>query len=422
LIHIPVATTVQISPAMPVPMAGRGGAERIGFNIDCGIEANILLLPAEHGKLIAIVALDALFGSTQLRQAIWDALGADETKVADIVLVASHTHNAPTLDPMKPGLGRCDLSHLASVARRIGSAICRSLGGSSDRNMLVLCGRAECTDNAVRRRFTVRLSSKWPFVDLGTHLLPNRRVVTPHTVDVRLGTDVDRNPKWLVWSWPCHATSYFDNWAVSPDFPGTVRDSVRAALGIPDLPIVYLPGFCGDIRSDSARSPVDWKRRLATPLARPFAESTAETYAAFCDRVTRAVVGAVGCAQEVEPNHLEATLSRDALPLSSIMDTPIDGEIALVHIDYGSLNFLFMGAETCSPYYALLAPLFPENALLSGYADAVPLYLPDDRQIAEGGYEAVGFRHSFGLPGSFHPKIESTIISAVSRLQQNRRP
>jgi hypothetical protein len=75
-----------------------------------------------------------------------------------------------------------------------------------------------------------------------------------------------------------------------------------------------------------------------------------------------------------------------------------------------------MGAETCSPYYALLADLLPSRALLTGYADAVPLYLPVDSQIAEGGYEVDGFRDSFGLPGRFYDRIEQEFVDAVTAL------
>jgi hypothetical protein len=416
----PRATTVSIAPSAAVPMAGRGGPERIGRNIDCQLEANILLLPHSDDKLIAIVALDALFGSAELRQAILQALGKEAGKIADIILVASHTHNAPTLDPLKSGLGRCDSDHLETVAQNIAVEICSKLTGNVDSEGSVLHGRAVCKDNVSRRRKTTRLTTRWPFFDRGTHLLPNRSVSTPHNLDIRLGVDSDGKPEWILWSWPCHATSYFDNLAMSADFPGAVRQIVRAALNTTDLPILYLPGFCGDTRSDAARSPIDWKQRVASPFARTFASPTEENYETLCDHVARAVLDALAAAQDVGPSGSEASFVRAALPLSAIMDTPVDEKIALVYVACGSLNLLFMGAETCSPYYPLLAPLFPEHALLTGYADAVPLYLPSDSQIAEGGYEVDGFRHSFGLPGKFHPKIETIIISAVSKLQLRR--
>jgi hypothetical protein len=53
---------------------------------------------------------------------------------------------------------------------------------------------------------------------------------------------------------------------------------------------------------------------------------------------------------------------------------------------------------------------------MSGYTNDVRLYLPDDKQIEEGGYEAGGFFSSFGLTGSFKPNIETTIIGAAGEL------
>lgn len=420
------ATIASILPRRPVPLAGRGGAPRIGEVVHDPIEANLLLLPAADGRHVALVAIDALFGSAELRNGILSALGAAASYVADIVLVASHSHSTPTLDPVKTGLGACDPEHLAFVAETIANAMASALAsaGAPDASgtpMRLLRGRSTCELNVVRRRRTLRLSGRPPFASIVTGLLPNRGAATPHGIDLWMARDDAGEVQWVVWNWPCHATSFFHDTQISADFPGAVRAALRRAAGNPQLPVLYLPGFCGDIRADSERSPVAWRRRLATPFARPFADVTAASYDSFCKRVSTAAVAALGSARPAGTLRPDARMARAAVPFVNIMSTPKAGAVGLARLDCGDLCMLFMGAETCSPYYALLADLLPSQALLTGYADVVPLYLPVDRQVAEGGYEVDGFRGSFGLPGRFHDRIQQAFVDGVAALAGNPR-
>lgn len=409
------AAMVSINPKHPVSLAGRGGPARVTSRIHDGVEANVVLLPCADGRSIAIVALDALFGSVELREAIITRTANDA--IADVVLMASHSHNTPCLDPAKLGLGGCDMAHFATIAQDIADTLLRLVARRSDANATLHRGAHHCDANANRRRRSLRLTAAPPFVKFGTFLLPNRDVDTPSQIDIWLARDDDGAPLWLIWSWPCHATSFHDNLAISADFPGLVRAALRSALGVADLPILYFPGFCGDIRADNARTPLHWKRRLSTPFARPFAECTAENFAALGVAVAAAARAAIADATPLCIVTRNAQIARGEIDFADVMQTPNQGTITLVRIECDALSMLLMGAETCSPYYALLAPHLPEGALLSGYADAVPLYLPSDSQIAEGGYEVDGFRHSFGLPGAFFDTIEDTVVRAVAALK-----
>jgi hypothetical protein len=412
-------TRVLIGPAAPVPLAGQGGAPRIGFAAHDPIEANILVLPVSDGRSVAVVALDALFGSDQLRDAILTSLGDRRALLEDLLLVASHSHSTPVLDPVKPGLGPCDMDHLQSVASRVAGALKQVLTveESAPRDpapsRVLWRGRSGCELNVVRRRRTLRITQRAPYFTLATELLPNREVATPHEIDLWICGDTPGQAQWIVWTWPCHATSFFHDTLISADFPGAVREGLREALGRPDLPVLYFPGFCGDIRADIDLAPANWKRRLATPFARPFAEQTPTSYAALCGQLTEAVLQALAGARPAGTLAPGATVRRTCLSFDTLMDSPRAGEVGLARLDSGNLCVLFVGAETCSPYYGLLAPLLPPRALLTGYTDAVPMYLPSDRQVAEGGYEVNGFRGSFGLPGTFYSRIEHKLIEAV---------
>ena len=90
------------------------------------------------------------------------------------------------------------------------------------------------------------------------------------------------------------------------------------------------------------------------------------------------------------------------------------GALPGIHLRSGILSFTLIGAEVCSPYYALLGEDGPGPEFSSGYADRCFCYLPSDQQITEGGYEAERFFSAFSLSGPFRRAIQSVVGQAVS--------
>ena len=406
-----------ITPVHRVPLSGRGGLPRMFEEGGDQLEANAVALAKENGHVV-IIALDTLFASDALHDAVKQMLGSalGENDI-DLILVASHTHNAPSLDPTKPGLGEMDQTYFTYCAEQIATCAANAITTANKAKPANIShGKSSCALNAVRRKKAVRLSSHAPFIHYGTQLLPNRSTATPHGLDIIIAYDANKNPLWAIWSWACHATSFPYGNVISPDFPGPVRDSLRRQLGCPDLPVIYLPGFAGDIRSDAMRSPVPLRKRLASPFSRPFADCTPENFDFLCAGLSVAIKDALNNMAELGPLKANAHIVSDSIAFDELMETPRSGNISLVQLTAAPLNFFFMGAETCSPYRALFAPHLPLDTVMSGYAGDVPLYLPVDSQIAEGGYEVDGFRHSFGLPGHYFDRIEHILTARVIAL------
>jgi hypothetical protein len=411
------AATTNLTPTANVPLAGRGDGARLSQSIADDIEANVILLPGDPLP-VAIVAVDTLFCSDALHVAIIAELSVRHgMALADLILVASHTHNAPSLDPAKPRLGQVDCTFFDTTTRRIASAIATALSCEPADPIMLERATSQCTANVVRRRRTLRIAPRRPFVEISTQMLPNRHASTPHDLTLILARDQQGDPIWALWQWTCHATAFCDPLAVSADFPGPVRQHIRNILGSPNLPVVYLPGFAGDVRADAGRSRFMLRKRMMTPFARPFPDATKENFdilcAAVCAAIDRAIAGLAPLPSFTGTAHTK----RSAIAFAALMETPRHGEVGLVHVSATPLSFFFMGAETCSPYKALLAPLLPPDTLLSGYAGETPLYLPVDTQIAEGGYEVDGFRQSFDLPGNYFETIQATVCAAVAALQ-----
>jgi len=54
-----------------------------------------------------------------------------------------------------------------------------------------------------------------------------------------------------------------------------------------------------------------------------------------------------------------------------------------------------------------------EPLIVAGYSNAVMCYIPSDRVLREGGYEAVDSLVYYGQPGPFAPGVEGRVFDAV---------
>ncbi|MDF2671051.1 MAG: Transcription-repair coupling factor [Paenibacillus sp.] len=79
-----------------------------------------------------------------------------------------------------------------------------------------------------------------------------------------------------------------------------------------------------------------------------------------------------------------------------------------------SLYIAYMGGEPCYEVKRKLELLFPDITLLFfGYADSTA-YIPDDKIISEGGYEAEGSAVEYGLKGSLKAGIDQSMAKAFA--------
>jgi hypothetical protein len=93
-----------------------------------------------------------------------------------------------------------------------------------------------------------------------------------------------------------------------------------------------------------------------------------------------------------------------------------------------------LSGEVCVDYaLRLKRELGPERTWVAGYANQVPCYIPSDRVLAEGGYEAgwgsrlgravaSGSLLIYGWPVPFAPGLEDRIVSAARGLAETPIP
>ena len=82
-----------------------------------------------------------------------------------------------------------------------------------------------------------------------------------------------------------------------------------------------------------------------------------------------------------------------------------------------NLTMVALPGETVVDYALRLRKEYPGQRLwIAGYSNDVSLYLPSERVLKEGGYEAGGAMVYYGIHGPFKPGVEERVVEGVKRL------
>jgi hypothetical protein len=73
-----------------------------------------------------------------------------------------------------------------------------------------------------------------------------------------------------------------------------------------------------------------------------------------------------------------------------------------------------LGGEVVVDYSLRTKKEFPgKNIFVAGYSNEVMCYIPSERVLKEGGYEADSSMIYYGMPGPFEKGIEEKIMAAI---------
>lgn len=377
------ASKIDITPATSKSLVGYGSAPRMSAGVRRSLEVNAILIdPA-----FVIISADALFMGR-------DFISRVRMKIPDnlyVLFVASHTHFAPSLDGGKPGLGSTDDGWLKQVAGMVADQIL-ALAASPAVAGRLSYGVETCIGSVYRRRrgFPKR---KFPYFTWRVGLLPNHRRAIPRDLQILAIKDDHGKIGAVIWSWPCHPVAFVSVNEISSAFPGAVRDAIRHATGDAALPVLFFPGFCGDIRPDITKSYLGFE---------VFKSPGELDVAAFEGAVADTALKALRNAVTVQAG--EARYREMAVPLQSLGPSG-DFDLGVTQVNFGDVEITGVGAEVCSGHlehtnFDRLEPRF-----FTGCVGPTFGYLPTDKQVAEGGYEVDEFMPFFSISGHWKPNI-----------------
>ena len=406
---------VELPQVSELCLAGFAGRTDSMQGIDQSLELNALLLSTDReAQPFVLVSGDLLYFGATLRDTVRRRLGEHGLDPDRLLLLASHTHYAPSTDGTKPKLGAVDARFVAHLAAAVTDLVIEARGRVPVRSLLRHT-RIRASHALHRRRLHWHIERQPPFVRRKAYLGPNPLFRLRDDADVVLFETVDGEPLAYLWSYACHPSSYPRKNFVHSDYIGVVREALRRCHGT-RLPVLFAQGAAGDIRADTRTSRPNLLQQLRTineeQRFTPFSVSGWRNWAdSLAERVT-AIVNHHRSWSRLEPclSCAETTIALSALIEGTV---PEGTDLRLVALQLGnSFRLLVMNAEPVNGYQKIFSAGNFRAHRVVGYEGNVFGYLPTERMLSEGGYEVRRFFPFFGLTGSFRPGFESKVVAA----------
>ena len=242
------ATQIDITPNFPSRLTGMKVDER-QQGVRSSLEMNSLVF-CEGEKHTILISIDTLFISHEvkahaLKQIQLVFKGIQEE---NLILLATHTHFAPSLEMKRVGLGACDVEYLNFLKEKI-EVLITQLASEAYQDIEVEVGSWKTKQLTCNRRRYVRSLSSYlrPFVSMEPNLngFKNEEF---KVIKVFNAKDAGKMLS-VIWSFPCHPTNLSNSKLLSAEFPGEIRKMVREIQKDANMPVFYFPGFAGDVRA-----------------------------------------------------------------------------------------------------------------------------------------------------------------------------
>lgn len=389
------AVSRRVSPDRPMSLGASDSESLPWEGVESELEVNVLALwsDAETPSML-IVTVDLLYPGAALRAAVEAA--AAPLSPNRIVVAASHTHRAPMTDDTKPMLGRSDAEYMAWFLGEVTGAVTDALGATPTPVSLSV-GETDAHHSINRRLRKKLVIARRPRINDVVNA-PNPAGPTDERLTVLVVRDAAGRPIAIIWNYACHPVGGPVRNAVSGHFPGYVREALRADATLEHLPVLFLQGFSGDVRPNASAEVHSLPRRLRQLLTgRLFEDMTWPSYRRWCTSLAQTVISTVREAVPIPAGPLEA--ARTTSPADLFVEGTALADMSFSRLAFGeSLAVYGVSAEVVVEYAERLRSRESTRFVMCvGCTDQVIGYIPSDAVLAEGGYEAGGYCHSFGL-------------------------
>lgn len=411
---------IDITPRMPVPLAGYLGRVGPSTGVASPLEANAVLL-SDGGAVVLFVSADLLYFGKDLTEALRRRAAHYGVPSTGVILAASHTHFAPATDADKPSLGGPDVDYLAFLQAQLSKLVDEVLSAPRVAVVLRLCQSRN--DLAVNRRYLRKsptVSRRGLDFSPRIFMAPNLPGERDDVMDVlRIECAGTGELVSLIWKFACHPVCFPRRTEVSAEFPGVAREVLREQWGRA-LPVVFWQGFTGDVRPRLVGA-TSWKDCLRFALQGPgFKPANFSEWQAWATRVARRLADTVA-SDTATPLDGALALATVELPLADVLEGvfPAERTLSFNRVGLGDhLEVIFVGAEVCTPYLSLMGGASSSlYSIYVGYVGDVFGYLPSASQVEAGGYEGGGFLPAFGYSAKFRDGFETRVAQAVARLR-----
>ena len=413
-----------ITPEVPIPLAGYAGRKHAADKVDSPLVAQALALRNDTGERFVFVTIDNCEVSHAFMAPVYEALSQQyQLPRGAVAVISSHTHSGPVLAETLPGMPAPageEQQRVEKYSRELQSRIIEVAGAALADLKPALFEQAQTRATFAMNRRVYR-NGKVEFGD-------NPEGPVDWDVPVLRIKGTNGAVRAILFGYACHGTSVRtgDDWyMVSGEWMAYARQQLEALH--PGAVAMYLTGMGAD-SDPSPRGPLLEAKRHGLELAgavmgvlgRPMEPVQGTFKFAFAevdlplappparDQIEKDRQSSdVSLKQRAE---LYLKLMNENKPLPEALKLPV----AALRLG-DNLTFLLVGGEVVVDYSRRLKrTLASEHPWTIGYAYEVPCYIPSARVLKEGGYEAESSLIYYGLYGPFRPEIEDRIISRLA--------
>lgn len=404
-------------------MAGYSGRKGPSEGVLLDLHAKALALADADNHRLVIVTLDLISIPAALRESI---LAQAEKQLglqpAEILLNVSHTHCGPMLSPrtvLNWGLEPQWADKAAAYAQHLETQILKAMSQAVNGLQLVKLsyGHARC-GFAMNRRLPS---------DKGYQNSPNPEGPVDHDVPILRAETSAGKLIAVLFGYACHNTTLGIQ-QINGDYAGFAQRDLEAAH--PDTVALFLMG-CGGDQNPYPRGKVEQAEQHGRALANAVEAALLPQPVVLDAKLSTSLeMCPLAFAPPPTRDQLEERAksangfeSRHAKRVQEIL-AENDGKFPdygfPVHVIRlgGKLTLVALGDETVIDYSLRVKRELAKKGELvwvAGYSNLVTCYVPSQRVLREGGYEAAGAMVYTSLPGPFAEDVEERIMKSIHR-------
>ena len=418
------AAKINITPAYPVRLSGYGNRTSEFEGVKADLFAKALAIAWDNEPPAIIVTVDNCGVPSTIRDKALAALAELHVVTERFAICSSHTHCAPMLNSMLINMFGEDLPpdqqqrvdrYTQELTEKIIKVAREAVAAMKPATLSMAHGEVGFASNR-------RLPTPKGFINSQNPAGP-----TDHDLPVLKVTDSEGVVRAVYTSYACHCTTMGWNF-VHPDWAGMAQLAIEKAF--PNAVALTAIGCGADQNpyprheevnviqhgqelADEAIKVVNGAQRVIKGPLKGDVRNIKLAYDTLPTKEQWEQMAANG--KSKHEKHLGALYvammqRKEAIPteLPYLVQAWTFGE---------DLAIVFLNGEVVVDYGLRLKRDYDKNRLwVNGYSNNVPCYIPSERVLQEGGYEAAGAMLYYGRPNKFAPGLEDKIIGAAHAL------
>jgi hypothetical protein len=412
-----------ITPAEPLWLAGYASRNKPAEGKAHDLKVKALALDDPSGTTLVLVASDLIGIPRDLGVAVADELEkATKLPRERLMLTVSHTHSGPVVNdslmdmyPLSPEQAKAVATYTDWLKRELVAVVVEALANRKPAKLAHAVGSA---DFAINRRQSA---------PNGYQIGRNPEGPVDRSMPVLRVEDADGKLIAVAFGYACHNTT-LDGYEWNGDYAGYAQLAIEGKHA--GAVALFWTGCGADANPDPRRTVALAERHgreladavdAALPKAVPIAGSFAAAFATVSLEFTATPDRARLQADLLDKQHAvrqRATRFLKTLDEKGALPTRYDHyPVQVWRLGDGPL-WVALGGEVVVDYALRLKRELagPRPVWVAGYANDVMAYIPSERVLKEGGYEADSSMIYYGQPGRWAAGLEDRIVGKVREL------